>query len=261
MANITGTAGNDVIDGADGVTNDTDIIDGFAGDDRIFGLGGNDLIFGWADDDELNGGAGADQLYGGSGNDTASYLGSLAGVSVNLTSGTASGGDAQGDGLFSIENLVGSDFADALFGNGFENHIDGGSGVDFLTGEGGNDTLEGGQGNDTLYGGAGFDELRGGDGGDILFGLGDDDVMKGAGGADSLDGGDGFDFADYSRAPEGVVVSLAAGVGTAGEAAGDILIGIEGLAGSRFAELVDRRRQRQPHLQSRRRRFTERTRR
>ena len=45
-----------------------------------------------------------------------------------------------------------------------------------------------------------------------------------------------IDFADYSRSPDGVVVSLAAGVGSAGDAAGDILISIENLIGSKFAD-------------------------
>ena len=47
----------------------------------------------------LTGGAGADTLDGGGGVDTASYATSAAGVTVSLTTGTGSGGDAEGDTL------------------------------------------------------------------------------------------------------------------------------------------------------------------
>ena len=63
----------------------------------------------------------------------------------STSAGSGAGGDAQGDSLFEIENLVGSELADGLFGNGFENEIDGGAGADFITGEGGDDTLTGGR--------------------------------------------------------------------------------------------------------------------
>ncbi len=54
---ITGTAGDEVIDGGKG----NDILNGGAGADELYGGKGNDT---------LNGGAGADELYGGKGDDT-----------------------------------------------------------------------------------------------------------------------------------------------------------------------------------------------
>ncbi|ESR25656.1 Alkaline phosphatase [Lutibaculum baratangense AMV1] len=72
---------------------------------------------------------------------------------------TASGGDAEGDTLYSIENLVGSNFGDTLAGD---------AGANTLHGLGGNDTLNGGAGNDTLYGGDGDDRLIGGLGNDVF---------------------------------------------------------------------------------------------
>jgi len=65
----------------------------------LHGNGGNDT---------LDGGAGGDTLIGGTGNDTASYALSGAGVTVNLGAGTGGGGDAAGDTLSEIENLIGS---------------------------------------------------------------------------------------------------------------------------------------------------------
>ncbi len=123
---VAGTAGHDVI--AAGAGNDT--ISGLAGDDVLYGNDGNDT---------LAGGIGSDALRGGTGSDTASYATSSAGVTVTIN-GSASGGDAQGDTLFSIENLIGSAFDDALTGNGGANLLDGGAGADALYGGLGNDT-------------------------------------------------------------------------------------------------------------------------
>jgi Ca2+-binding RTX toxin-like protein len=49
-----------------------------------------------------------------------------------------------------LENLIGSAFADILYGNETNNIINGGAGNDQITGGGGNDTIDGGDGNDTL---------------------------------------------------------------------------------------------------------------
>src|SRR5262249_56744751 len=61
-------------------------------------------------------------------------------VTVNLAAATASGGDAQGDTLSGIENIIGSAQADMLTGDGGNNRLDGGAGADALTGGLGNDT-------------------------------------------------------------------------------------------------------------------------
>ena len=61
---------------------------------------------------------------------------------------SGAGGDAQGDTLATIENIIGSAFADTLTGNAAANTLDGRSG---------NDTLIGGAGADALIGGAGTD--------------------------------------------------------------------------------------------------------
>ena len=60
---------------------------------------------------------GADALDGGTGTDAADYSGSAAGVTVDLATGTGTGGDAEGDTLSGIENLLGSGLADMLTGN------------------------------------------------------------------------------------------------------------------------------------------------
>src|SRR5262249_27160907 len=61
---------------------------------------------------------------------------------VSLVTGTGSGGDAQGDTLVNIENLIGSAQADTLTGDGGDNVLDGGGGGDVLIGGDGNDIYE-----------------------------------------------------------------------------------------------------------------------
>ncbi len=119
---------------------------GSAFNDTLTGDGAANFLHGAAGDDVLAGGAGADALNGSNGVDTADYSASSDKVIVNLTSGANISGDAEGDTLTSIENLVGSAFDDKLTGNSVDN------------------TLIGGAGNDGLFGGGGADHLIGGDG-------------------------------------------------------------------------------------------------
>ncbi len=199
---VYGTNASETIDVLDGVTNGDDVIYGYDGNDSIWGLGGNDYIIG---------GAGADGLNGGPGSDTADYVTSAAGIMASLSYGVGVGGDAQGDTYFSIENLAGTLFADALVGNEGNNTLYGISGDDVLDGRNGTDTLLGGPGNDTL---------------------------KGGGGADWLIGGEGIDTASYYESPEGVTVLLNVnGIGgVGGDAEGDTFVDIENLTGSSYAD-------------------------
>lgn len=126
--------------------------------DQIYGGLGNDHLSGGADDDILVGQGGADILSGGPGFDTASYDSSPSGVTVNLATNQNTGGDAQGDILYSIEKVIGSAYDDTLTGDGLDNTLVGGNGHDVLVGGFGNDTLIGGAGApNTLVGGIGDD--------------------------------------------------------------------------------------------------------
>jgi Ca2+-binding RTX toxin-like protein len=247
---LVGTTQDDTIYGEDG--NDT--LYGGPGSDLLVGGGGDDVLDGmtfphrppfgtvWTDEadtliggsgnDWLRGGAGGDTLFGGSGNDTASYYLSPTGVSVSLLTGYAGGGHADGDQLYQIENLSGSNYGDNLSGDNGKNVIDGDGGDDLIFGFGGADKLNGGSGDDWLYGGDDNDQLDGGLGDDDLFGHSGDDRLTGGSGADHLDGGAGYDIASYYASTAAVTIDLSVSLATGGHATGDDLVSIEGLFGS-----------------------------
>jgi Ca2+-binding RTX toxin-like protein len=132
-------------------------IEGSNFDDRLLGdkssntlegLRGNDTLEGGGGDDILLGGIGADRLDGGSGRDWTGYVASSAEVKINLETGKASSGDAEGDTLISIEDIKGSIHNDVLIGSRFNNYLDGFLGDDRIIGSSGADTLDGGEGRD-----------------------------------------------------------------------------------------------------------------
>ena len=121
---ITGTAGNDSIRpglssaGVLGSVDDLgDTIAGNGGNDQIQGGAGSDSIVGGAGNDSFWGSAGNDSYAGNGGFDRISYLGQgPGGVSVNLTTGTATNGHGGHDVLAGIRDVEGSTGNDTLVG-------------------------------------------------------------------------------------------------------------------------------------------------
>ena len=213
-ADIEGTDANEKLTGTDGAES----IAGGAGDDTINGMGGDDELDGGADNDLITGGPGADMIKGGAGMDTIAYGYSPMGVSINLRSGTASGGDA--DTLTGGEDDDTASYAGSMMGVTVRLHSSTAMGgdakgdvwgdtvtVDYmlpdedgelqdftetvpdivnLTGSGNADILAGDSRDNTIKGGGGDDKLYGGPGGG-------DDTLRGDGGADMVFGGHGDD--------------------------------------------------------------------
>lgn len=159
-------------------TSGADIITGTADRDVIASGDGADTINAGAGDDYIIAGSGADAVDGGAGNDTLAFSDAIMSTSVHLD-GSDNGGlettgyTSDGDTLISIENVVGSSFADHLNGNSGANNLFGGAGDDILEGRAGADALFGGDGDDTLVGGSGSDQIDGGDGSDTVVFTGD----------------------------------------------------------------------------------------
>ena len=225
------TTASGVLNGGNSTTAGDAGGDTLTGIENMIGSTLNDTLVGDGSDNLLEGGLGADTLNGQAGTDTATYANAAAAVVASLSTGTFSGvsfsssgggvlnggttttaGQASGDTLISIENLTGSNYADTLVGDSAVNVLSGG----------------------------------------LL-----NDILQGMGGGDTLDGGTGTDTASYDAATAGVVVSLQAGTfsgvtfsssgggilnggtsGTAGDAGGDLLISIENLTGSAYADTL-----------------------
>ena len=232
IENVIGTIYGDILDGNDddnqliGSDGD-DELRGNAGNDRLDGGAGTDRLYGGDGDDELRGGADNDVLNGGAGMDWVSYQGSDERVWVDLDSGTARYGHAEGDVINDIENIRGSNHNDLLKGDEGSNHLSGHGGHDEFWSSDGNDIVDGGSGHDALFyesspaavtvnlevgtgkGGQAegdiileIEEVTGSDYNDILIGNDDrnrlnggdgDDEIQGNGGNDLLYGGDGAD--------------------------------------------------------------------
>jgi Ca2+-binding RTX toxin-like protein len=195
----------------------------------INGGKGNDYIRGGRSGDILEGGEGADTIIGGQvttnafgtftenatdQGDMVSYLRSNGAVQVDLNRISQTGGHAQGDRLFSIENVQGSMESDTLIGNNSANILDGAVGDDVLDGRGGVDDLRGGYGNDTVYAYGDGDLLNGGDEG------GDRDILT------------------YENASGSIVVDLGASELDLGFA--NIFVGADRIAMERPATAVSR---------------------
>ncbi len=207
---INGGDGADKVVGQDNASN---LLSGGAGNDWLIAGSG---VFG----NTLEGGLGADKIDGSANSyEVATYANSKVGVTVDLTDNTHNkGGDAEGDILVSVQNLLGSKFNDTLTGDSKKNSFDGGAGNDTLNGLSENDSLSGGAGNDTLNGGN------------------DDDTLIGGTGADTLNGGGGKDTASYYDAKNGITLNLADLSKSTGDAKGDSFTSIDLYKGSYYAD-------------------------
>lgn len=160
-ANLTGGDGNDTLDAR--MFSGTATLSGAAGNDTLWGSLGSHTLMGGEGDDTLYGSAGRNTLIGGAGLDTVNFASADAGMAIDLATGRATGGTIN-DQLSTIENVVGSRFADTISGDSGANRIYAGDDNDVLDGRGGNDELYGEGGDDTLTDWLGSNRLDGGTG-------------------------------------------------------------------------------------------------
>jgi Ca2+-binding RTX toxin-like protein len=197
------------------------LIRGGEGRDRLFGRGGNDFLSGYGGNDKLYGGGGGDILNGNAGHDL---------LDGGLGADTMAGGP--GNDVYRVDNR--RDKVIEAVGEGTDKVR---SGVTYtlpshveklvLTGKAAVNGTGNSLGN-VLVGNAAANKL---------FGGGGDDLLIGGRGADRLVGGSGKDTASWATEKASVRVDLGTGV-TRGAAAGDVLVGIENLVGSPFADVL-----------------------
>ncbi|ETX12763.1 hypothetical protein OCH239_17275 [Roseivivax halodurans JCM 10272] len=259
---LLGGTGWDWIDGGSG----NDLIRGGEGDDVLIGGLGNDTLYGDFGRDYIEGGAGADIIAGVSGTDpakaenfldfsTAGYSRSGAAVQLNLATKTYKGGDAAGDKLFHITNLVGSRFNDHLVGNANRNVLEGGAGADILDGFADSQpdfasyqraaqgvtasllrpSLNTGEAKGDIYRningliGSNLDDILYGDAGsNFLWGEAGNDILVLGKGVDAALGGFGFDVVSYRTLTEGITINLTTQSKSSAVVADDQFVGVEG---------------------------------
>lgn len=151
IENINGSNYNDTIYGNTGVNN---VLSGLGGSDIIDGRGGNNTLLGGAGYDTLISGSGDDFIDGGTDTDAVSYQNATGGVIVRLDRPNGEEYDyATGygnDTIVNIEDIIGSDYVDTIFGNGGTNFIQGGGSNDSIFAGGGYDFIDGGAGSDWI---------------------------------------------------------------------------------------------------------------
>lgn len=250
IENVLGGSAGDTLNGDSGPNR----LFGNGGRDTLNGNGGDDWLDGGSSNDTLNGGSGGDRLIGRSGNDrlnggpgldTADYSTAANAISLVISKGTVtnrkSGVTTEGTDtivvttsgarkLSTVENIIGSRFADRLDGRGVDAiRLEGGPGDDLLIGDGRNapwkqrasyrtaanamlidlakgfsDNLKAGvntEGRDTL---TGMGMVFGSRFADRIIGDGSVNVFNGSGGADVMTGGgrgDEFHYLDRSDSP------------------------------------------------------------
>ena len=175
-------------------------------------------------------------------------------MNVNLVTGLASGGDAEGDRVSGLEVVIGSNNADTLIGGSGAVNLFGHDGDDLVVAGSGNGYFDGGSGRDSLFYSAlargvtvnlatglatstalagsdtiiGIEDVFGTSFSDLLTGDAGDNSLMGADGADTLAGGAGndtlegkgggdlaSDTADYSGETAFVTIDLDVAAGSA----------------------------------------------
>jgi Ca2+-binding RTX toxin-like protein len=151
VENLTGGAASDIIKGSAAAN----VISANAGSDYIEGGAGNDTENGGPGNDRFYEGTasnGADTFIGYTGTDTADYRGRTSALVITIDNRNYDGATSERDNVRTdVEYVYGGKASDKIIGSGYANTLYGYYGNDSLTGGGGSDRLWGGPGNDLFY--------------------------------------------------------------------------------------------------------------
>jgi Ca2+-binding RTX toxin-like protein len=269
---------NDHLTGIENVwgTNSADVLIGDGAANALTGWAGDDVLFGGGGADHLDGGDGIDTADYDP-DLSHNTVGVTVDLAAGTASGGNAQGDVLVGienlaGTAYADTLTGDAGANSLWGRDGNDVLHGGGGDDTLAGGAGGDVMDGGSGTDvasfaaalagvTLSLGSGLgtggdalgdsytgienvlgsafaDAITGDGGANRIDGDAGNDVLQGGGGADTLIGGAGFDIADYGASPSAVTIDMGSSANSGGDALGDILIGIEAVGGSNFADVL-----------------------
>jgi Ca2+-binding RTX toxin-like protein len=188
----------------DRVGDDLENLYGGSAGDTFTGNAQNNLIDGRAGNDTFleTSSTSSDVYNGGAGTDTLDYSAKTAPLYLRVDGVAHSGdtGNGEADTInLEVEDVIGGQGADRLYGSVSAN------------------LLQGGAGNDTLFGGDGDDTLVGGSGNDLLYGEGNDDTILPSGtstsdGDDTISCGSGAnDTVDCSERTVPMTIDLRVG--------------------------------------------------
>ena len=247
---------------------------------RIIGSGDNDTLVGTNDATAglpyavvLIGGVGDDQIDGRSTTlNLVSYSDATAGMTINLTTGVATGGTRGNDSLVNVRRVQGSSFNDVITGSAANDFFDASAGSDQYFGGGGYNTISYSAAQFTspivasvssigagLFGFANITVIKSNTETDIvsganqIIGTSSNDVLigtsanyswnnvglRGGAGNDTINGqGSTTNRADYSSATSAAYVDLAAGTAADGQGGTDTLINVRGVIASDFNDTL-----------------------
>jgi Ca2+-binding RTX toxin-like protein len=226
VANMT--TGTAVVDGTTVTLTGVSGIEGGSGDDILTGGASQSVFMGRGGNNTIN----------GSGSDTVGYGDALAGVSVNLTTGTATH-DSATDTISGVMGVMGSDFNDTIEGTTGAGWLEGGAGNDTFIQNGGNFTVSyyhspgavtanlttgsatDGVGDTDSWTANSFAALEGSAFNDALTGTAGNDWFSPGKGADAVTGGGGSEYVNYydyhATAVRGIEITLGTGTITVGD--------------------------------------------
>ena len=216
-------------------------------------------------------GLGNDRIDARDGIDMISFVNMTSGMAIDMTQGTAMGGQVQ-HSFENFESVTGSIFGDYIVGDEGNNRLRGLGDYDWFIGSDGSDRYEGGTGRDMvsyimatagvtvdlsnatansgLAAGDTFDSVEritgssfadvfyGTDGADDFRGLGGYDTFHWSEGRDRYYGGNGLDTVSYEGATQGVNASLLLGRGSVIGSAQNLYQDIENLTGGQLHDVL-----------------------